>query len=207
MSNHLLDSLLKPRTIALVGASKKENSPGNQLTHHILNSDYKGNAYLVNPGYDLILGSPCYADLDSLPEVVEHAVLAVGNERLEQTLVSAINHGVKAATIFSSCILDDDTQPPLKERIKKIAREAGISICGGNCMGFYTPVHELYAGIYPFPGSVPKGGISFIAQSGSAFSAFAHNGCRLRFNLCVSSGDELVTTVADYMSWSLEQDI
>jgi len=202
---HTLDPLLKPASIALVGASERNGSPGRVLAELIINSSFKGRVYPVNPGYQTILKMPCYADLDSLPETVDHVVLAVSNQRMEVALASAINHGAKAATIYSSCVVDNDTDPPLKTRLEDMAQKAGISICGGNCMGFYSVQHGLYAGMYPVPGEMQPGSISFIAQSGSAFTALSHNGFRLKFNLCVSSGNELATSIDQYMDWSLQQ--
>jgi len=206
MPNHALDPLLKPQSIALVGASSKRGSPGHVLSEMVFNSDYAGRVYAVNPRYDAIGDQPCYPDLTELPETVDHVVLAVANERLQQALLDAITHGARAATIYSSCYLDDDTDPPLITRLSEIARQAGIVICGGNGMGFYNVRDSLYAGIFPKPGQINKGGISYIAQSGSAFTTLPHNGYRLKFNLCVSSGNEIVTTVADYMEWSVTQD-
>ena len=203
---HRLDPLLRPRSIALVGASERSGSPGASLTSMVLNFDYSGRVYPVNPNYDTIAGAKCYASLAELPERVEHAVLALANERLEQALAEAIEHGVKAVTIFASCVLEDDSEPALAKRLRQMARDSGIAICGGNGMGFYNPIEQLYVGVFPLPDALPAGGISFIAQSGSAFSALAHNGVRLKFNLCVSSGNEMVTTLADYMDWSLHQD-
>ncbi len=72
-------------------------------------------------------------------------------------------------------------------------------------MVFYNVRDDLYAGIFPKAINIQKGSISYIAQSGSAFTTLCHNGNRLGFNLCVSSGNEMTTTVADYMDWSLEQ--
>ncbi|MFT5111060.1 MAG: acyl-CoA synthetase (NDP forming) [Parasphingorhabdus sp.] len=204
--NHPLDALLKPATIALVGASNRKDSPGNILANLVLSSDFSGKAWPVNPGYESINQQQCYPNLFALPETAEHVVLAVGNERLEQALAEAIVHGAKAATIYSSCILENDTQPPLKERLSCMAREAGMALCGGNGMGFYNISEQLYVGMYPMPWAMGKGGISYIAQSGSAFTALAHNVLRLQFNLCVSSGSEMVTTIADYMDWSLAQE-
>ena len=60
MSKHYLDPLLKPKSIALIGASAKEESPGNQLTRHIIHSEFQGKVYLVNPGYESILATSCY---------------------------------------------------------------------------------------------------------------------------------------------------
>jgi acyl-CoA synthetase (NDP forming) len=206
VAKHSLDPLLKPTSIALLGASARDGSPGQVLADMVLNSKFSGHVYPVNPGYESIAEHRCYPDLNSLPETVDHVVLAVANERLEQALGDAISHGAKAATIYSSCHLDNDSEPPLVQRLSDMAREAGIAICGGNGMGFYNVAIDLYAGIFPRPGDSLKGGISYIAQSGSAFTTFPHNGCRLNFNLAVSSGNEMVTSVADYMDWSLEQD-
>jgi len=206
MTGHRLDPLLNPASIALLGASTRTSSPGQILVDMVQNSDFRGAVYAVNPKYESINNHRCYADLNSLPETVDHVVLAVANERLEQALNDAITHGAKAVTIYSSCFLDNDREPPLIARLTHIAREAGMVICGGNGMGFYNVTHDLYAGIFPKPGNIAKGGISYIAQSGSAFTTFPHNGYRLNFNLAVSSGNEMVTSVADYMDWSLSQD-
>ena len=202
---HWLDPLLKPGSIALVGASAKPGSAGRVLAEMVINSGYRGAVYPVNPGYPELLGVPCFPDLDALPQTVDHAILAVSNERLEDALRRAVEHGVKAATIYSSCTLENDTDPPLKERLAQLADTAGIPVCGGNGMGFYSVGLGLFAGIFPMGRSVEAGSISYIAQSGSALSALVHNGTRLGFNLCVSCGNELSTSVSDYMDWSLEQ--
>ena len=141
-----------------------------------------------------------------LPQAVDHAILAVSNERLEGALSQAVERGVKAATIYSSCTLENDTDPPLKQRLARLADTAGIPVCGGNGMGFYSVGSGLFAGIFPMDRTVEAGSISYIAQSGSALSALVHNGNRLGFNLCVSCGNELTTSVSDYMDWSLEQE-
>jgi len=73
-------------------------------------------------------------------------------------------------------------------------------------MGFYNPHAGLGLASLPSPPGLRRGGVAWIAQSGSAFSALAHNDRRLGFSLCVSSGVELVTGVADYMDWALERD-
>lgn len=205
MSIHPLDPLLKPRSIALVGASDKPNTPGYLLADMVINSAYSGDVYPVNPRCETIGELTCYPDIESLPTTVDHVVLSLANQHLESILQSVIKHGAKAVTIYSSVTLEGDTEPPLLTRLTSMAREAGVAICGSNGMGFYNVRDDLYVGIFPKPANIQKGGISYIAQSGSAFTALCHNGCRLGFNLCVSSGNEMSTTVADYMDWSLEQ--
>ncbi len=205
MPEHYLDPLLKPASIALVGVSDRADSPGQVLAKMVLESDYAGDVYLVNPRYSEILGRPCHPYLESLPMTVEHVVIALGNQHLEAALRATIDHGARAVTIYSSGVLEQDTEPMLLERLSAMAKAAGIQVCGLNGMGFYSVSHDLYAGIFPRAAEIIKGEISYIAQSGSAFTTLCHNGCRLGFNLCVSAGNELTTTVADYMDWSLEQ--
>jgi acyl-CoA synthetase (NDP forming) len=202
---HSLDSLLNPASIALVGASNKPGTPGFILADMVINSGFAGSVFPVNPSADEVIGLKCFDDIESLPTVVDHIVLALGNKHLEAALESAITHGAKAVTIYASGILEDDTNPPLLERLIQLATEAKIAICGCNGMGFYNVRDDLYTGIFAKALSIQKGGISYIAQSGSAFTTLCHNGNRLGFNLCVSSGNEITTTIADYMDWSLEQ--
>ncbi len=203
-TRHRLDPLLKPASIALIGASDRAGSPGSILADLVIRSPYRGAVYPVNRRYEQILGQRCYPAMESLPEQVEHAVIALGSNLLEETLTVCARQGVRAATIYSNPVRDGD--PNFKRRLVDIARDAGIEICGANGMGFYNPPHGLYAGIFPRPAELESGGISYIAQSGSAFSALCHNGFRLGFNICVSSGNEMTTTVADYMEWSLQQE-
>jgi acyl-CoA synthetase (NDP forming) len=206
MTEHPLDPLLQPSSIALLGASERADSPGATLAGMIINSEYKGEVYPVNPGYSQILGLACYPDLDALPKTVDHVVIALGSAHLEAALSAAIRHGAKAATIYSSGVLEQDTQPPLQQRLADMARAAGIHICGINGMGFYNLEQQLYVGIFPRAAHIIRGGISYIAQSGSAFTTLCHNGCRLGFNLCASAGNEITTTVADYMDWCIERE-
>jgi acyl-CoA synthetase (NDP forming) len=205
MSKHRLDPLLKPVSIALVGVSDRADSPGQVLARMVIESDYAGEVYPVNPRYPQVLGQACYPTLESLPVTVDHVVIALGNAHLESALQATIEHGARAATIYSSAVLENDSEPDLQQRLAAMAKAAGLMICGVNGMGFYSVSHDLYTGIFPRANEIIKGEISYIAQSGSAFTTLCHNGCRLGFNLCVSAGNEITTTVADYMDWSLEQ--
>ena len=128
MTEHPLDPLLKPDSIALLGASDRTSSPGLTLARHIIESHYPGEIYPINPRCDAILGYPCYPDLDALPATAEHVVIALGNDRLEQALEAAIAHGARAATIYSSAMLGEDGEPGLRTRLQSMAAEANLPI-------------------------------------------------------------------------------
>lgn len=202
---HRLAPLLRPVSIALVGASATPNTVGAGMIRSTARLSHGHRVYLVNPKYDEIDGMACFASISALPEVVDHVVLGVGNGRIEAQIDEAIARGVKAATIFGSCYLEDDTAPPLTRRIAAKAEAAGFQICGGNAMGFYNLDHDLRICGFPPPEWLERGGIAFISHSGSAFTALVHNDRRFRFNLAVSSGQELATTAADYLDYALDQ--
>lgn len=200
--SHRLDPLLRPRSVALVGASPKAGSYGRGMIDACREAGFEGAISLVNPGYDRIDDLACYPDLKSLPHVPDHAVLMVANARIEQVLSDVIAAGVKAATIFGSGYLDDGNQVPLLDRLKARVREAGLLVCGGNGSGFYNRVHKVRFQLGG-SGSQPPGPVTFISQSGSIWAAVNENDGRLGFNLTVSSGQEIATDVADYMDFAL----
>ena len=202
---HALDRLLSPRSIAFVGASPKPNTPGHTMLRVAAVDGFAGRVYAVNPKYSEIEGAPCYASLAALPERVDHVVLGLANEQLEDGLRQAVQHGAAGVTIFASCDLAGTDDDGLASRLAAIADAAGVAICGGNGMGFVNPQIGLRVTGYASPLPMRPGGVAFITQSGSAFSALAYNDQRLKFSICVSSGRELTTTAGDYIDWALDQ--
>jgi acyl-CoA synthetase (NDP forming) len=203
---HRLDPLLKPRSLALVGASPKPDTPGNNMVRMPRLAGWTGKLFPVNPNYGEIEGLTCFPTLAALPETADHVVLGVSNARLEAALEDAITHGAKAVTIFASGLVEGDEHGGLARRLGARAREAGIALCGGNGMGFYNLDEDLRVVAFSSALDMRRGPIALIAQSGSAFGALSHNDRRLGFNLSISSGGEWATTAADYLDWALEQE-
>ena len=143
MKQHPLGSLLSPRSIAFVGASDRQYSTGKAMLEMSQIDGFGGNIYPVNPRLTEVFDKPCFPELATLPEVPDHVVIGVASRFVEIILDQAIELGVKAATIFASCHLDDDENPNLPTRIAKKASAVGMSICGANCMGFYSPTIGL----------------------------------------------------------------
>jgi acyl-CoA synthetase (NDP forming) len=207
-SEHRLAPLLTPKSVALIGASPKPGSVGRGMITSTAMPGTPSRIHLINPNYPEIDGKMCYGALADLPEQVDMAVLGVANARLEAALKDAIENGVRAVTIFASCYLENDPvnhgDPKLTARLSAVAKEAGVAVCGGNCMGFYNLEYGLRVCGFPPPDWMRAGGIAFITHSGSAFSALCHNDKRMGFNLAVSAGQELATNVADYLDFVLQ---
>ena len=197
--------MLEARSVAVVGASIKDGSLGLAMMEELLRGRYEGAIYPVNPGYEEVLGLRCYPSVADLPEAVDLAILGVANHRIEQTLADAIAAGARSAVTFSSLYEPEPEpgRPPLTQRCAAIARAAGIPVCGGNGMGFLNEEHHLRATGFATPDHLRHGPVTFISHSGSAFAALAFNDRGIGFNLMVSSGQEIVSTMADYMEYAL----
>ncbi|HEY7660472.1 MAG TPA: CoA-binding protein, partial [Actinomycetota bacterium] len=199
-----LERMLEARSVAVVGASVREGSVGHQSLVELVEGGFEGRIYPVNPKYDAIEGLPAHGSLSDLPGPVDLVILAVANARLEEQLRLAVEVGAASAVIFASGYEEPrEGTPPLTDRLAAIAREGGMAVCGGNCMGFANLERRVRALGFYEPKDVRAGGITFLSHSGSAFSALLHNDRGLGINLAVSAGQEFVTTVADYLRYAL----
>jgi acyl-CoA synthetase (NDP forming) len=208
-SSSSLERMLEARSVAVVGASAKEGSLGRQMMIELRRGGFGGSVYPVNPGYDELDGVRCYRSVAEVPEPVDLAILGVGNARIEQTLREAADAGARSVVTFSSLHEDEPPSPgvpPLTERLAAIAREHEMALCGGNGMGFLNLEHGLRVTGFPTPDQLRRGPVTFVSHSGSAFTALAFNDRGIGFNLIVSSGQEIVTTMADYVEHALRQD-
>ncbi len=196
--------MLEATSVAVVGASVREGSVGHQSIVELVEGGFEGRIVPVNPKYGSVLGLPAVRSMSDIDEPVDLAILAVSNALLEEQLRLAADAGAASAVIFASGYEEPrEDAPPLTERLAAIARQAGMAVCGGNCMGFANLQRRLRALGFYEPKDAPVGGITFLSHSGSAFSAMIHNDRLLGLNLAVSAGQEFVTTVADYLHYAL----
>jgi acyl-CoA synthetase (NDP forming) len=201
-----IEAMLRARSIAVIGASNRADSFGHNVVTHLTGTGYRGNIYPVNPRYEELAGLRCYPALVDVPERVDCAVLAVADERLETALEAASAAGARSAVIFGTAIeAEQPGRPQLTDRLAAIARDAGMALCGGNCMGFLNFIDSVMVGGWPYKFPPPVGHIGFITHSGSSYSGFALNQRQLGMSYMISSGQELVTTAADYLRFLLAQ--
>lgn len=199
-----LDSMLKARSVAVVGASERIGSVGDQTIRQLLSGGFRGEVFPVNPRYDKVHGLDARPSLDALGSPVDLVVLAVANEQLEAEMAKAVAIGARSVAIFASCHGEAYGGGPLRDRLRDLAIEAHIPICGGNGMGFLNVEEGLRVCGFFQPDDLRPGGVTFLSHSGSLFSAMLHNQRDIRFNLVVSTGLEINTTVDVYMKWALE---
>jgi acetate---CoA ligase (ADP-forming) len=204
-ADEALRAMLEARSVAMVGASPRFDTPGNYMVKQLIIGGFTGEVAAVNPKYDEVEGIACFPGLDELPFVPDLVLLAVGNGRLESQMEEAAC-GARGVVVFASALEDPPDDPPLTERLRSIAAEAGMAVCGANCMGFADVERGLRALAFEERADLEPGNVAWISHSGSAFSALLHAERGIRFNLAVSTGQELTTTMADYMLYALERE-
>ena len=202
---HRLDPLLAPSSVAIVGASARTGSVGNDILRTMLECGYAGDLHLVNPRYQEIEGMACVPSIGDLAQPPDLAILGVGAGRMQASLSAVIDAGVRSAVVFDACAGAGADGRPLLPAIRGLVEESGIPVCGGNGMGFIDVPGQCHASFYPGRQLKP-GGITLIAHSGSVFTVLAFNDQRFRFNLLVSPGQELGASVDEYITAALVRD-
>ncbi|MEM2319762.1 MAG: CoA-binding protein [Candidatus Bathyarchaeia archaeon] len=135
-----LNVFFSPKSIAIVGATKRINKAGHVILKNFIQNKrrgiFKGELYPVNPHEDFILGFKCYPELTAIPGELELAVIVVPAETVPKVMENAAAKGVKAAVIISSGFSEVGKRE-LEEKIVAIAKKANIRVLGPNCLGVY----------------------------------------------------------------------
>ena len=204
MPAHRLDPLLRPRSIAVVGASARPGSPGNEVLRNLRRGGYAGPLYAVNPGRDSIGEIPCYPSLADLPEVPQHVVFAVSDARLEACFDEAVALGCAGGHSLSALVRRGNPAVQWQSASGKKPQAAGLLLHGGNCMGFYDFAGGLWMSGFDTRAHGRLGGVVLLSQSGAGMSGILDCEERLDFLFAASTGQELCLAVEDYLEYVLE---
>ncbi|HEU0156573.1 MAG TPA: CoA-binding protein, partial [Stellaceae bacterium] len=197
-----LDPLFRPKSVAVVGASEKPMI-GHRLMLSLDRIGYRGAIFPVNPNYRTVLGRTCWPGIAELPEAPDIAVLCMGHERALVAVEAAARRGAKAAVVYDGGFAEQgEAGRRLQARIAAICREAGIALCGPNCMGVLSPHHPstTYLQELRDPAGL-AGNVGIVAQSGAFCVSLLTDIRRFGFSHVASSGNEAVLTAADYLEY------
>jgi len=200
-----LDRLVTPRSIAIVGATDRPG-PGRIIVESLGAIGFTGAIYPVNPKYQTVVNRTCYPTLMDLPEAPDLVVFSIRNPLVPEQLRLAVRRGARAAVIYDSGFAElGDEGERLQTEIAELCREAGMAVCGPNCMGFLNPTARVttYKQMVMNPASL-AGNVGIISQSGSVCIALMSDLRRFGISLCVSAGNEAVTRTADYLEYLID---
>ncbi len=163
MENNL-KTFFKPKSIAVVGASKNSTKIGHAALKNILISDYECNLYPINLKEDEILGLKCYKKLGDVPDKIDLVLVSVPAIKVPQIIKECKQKNVENVIIISSGFSEIGNNE-LENEIKKIVKKSKMRILGPNTMGYKNASDSLDAS---FVFGVPrKGNLALISQSGA----------------------------------------
>lgn len=167
MSIRNIDYLFKPRSIALIGASRQPRSIGNVVTRNLFDAGFKGPIMPVSPGDKAVEGVLAYRDVASLPLVPDLAVIAAAPESIPALIGELGARGTRAAVVISSSFgaAGEEEGQALRQAMLDAAHPYMLRILGPNCLGILVPSLGLNTSVVPVTSK--PGHLAFIAQSGA----------------------------------------
>ncbi|HLH01061.1 MAG TPA: bifunctional acetate--CoA ligase family protein/GNAT family N-acetyltransferase [Bryobacteraceae bacterium] len=187
-----LDVFFKPKSVAVIGATDREGHVGRSVLWNLISSPFGGTVYPVNQKRSSVLGIRAYADISSLPEPPELAVVVTPAATVPGVIEECVRAGVQGAVIISAGFRESGQQgAELERRILAAARPAKMRIIGPNCLGVMCPVSGLNA---TFAQTVARPGtVAFVSQSGALCTAILDWSLReqIGFSAFISAGSML----------------
>lgn len=170
MRKHRLHKVFEPQSVAVVGASNRPLSAGSQVLERLVESNFQGRIYPVNPRYDQLQGLQCHASIGAINQPVDLVVIVVPAARVAAVMRECASHAVGAVIIISAGFGETGLQgQALQDEILAIARAHNITLVGPNCLGVIRPGIGLNASFAR--SRVIPGRVAMVAQSGAFCTA------------------------------------
>jgi len=164
-----LDAILKPKRVAVIGASSSPNKIGYEILKNIIDSGFKGAVFPINPKADVILDLPCHKSVKDIAEPPDLAVVIIPARFVPQAIQECGEAGVKGAVIITGGFSEaGDEGEALQNQVVEAGKKFGVRIIGPNCQGVNNPHHPLCAS---WPLLTYQGKIALISQSGTVGAA------------------------------------
>jgi acetyltransferase len=200
VESKVLDGLMRPKSIAIIGASTDPTKIGYTVVNNIIKGGYEGSIYPVNPKADEILGLKSYKSLQEIPGEVDAAVITVPSKFVLEVVDEAGKKGVKGLIIITSGFGEVGNKE-LEATVVAKAHEYGMRILGPNIVGTLSNSEKLnasFAPLLPLPGKgalVSQSGALLIAMDMATFTR------RVGFEKLISIGNMSDVDFADLVEW------
>jgi len=189
-----LEPLFAPCSIAVVGASRRAGTAGNEILKNLIAAPFAGVIYPVNPKSKSVMGIRCVTSVSAIDEPVDLAVLIIPAPAVEKVVLECADHGTRHFVVISAGFKEVGGEGVEREkRLRAIARERGLSILGPNCLGLINTAPGVNMDA-TFGGGMPEPGcVGLISQSGALAAALLDyaRGRGIGFSRFVSFGNKV----------------
>lgn len=209
-TNEQIDRLLRPKSVAVVGASDRHGALGCTLLNNLVQYEFDGDVYPVNPKRDELQGLKVYKDVKELPRGVDCAVLAIPRPFVVQAVRDLAENGCGAVVIYAAGFSEAGEEGAKDQaELAAIAEKHGIIIEGPNCLGCTNYVERIPLTFVETNMQTPPEGarsVGIASQSGALAAVLATTlhprGCYV--STSVSTGNEAASGVEDYVEWLVD---
>ena len=198
--NHCFDKLLRPASIAVIGASSNASEIG--WVKRLQNFGYPGKIYPINPKAKVIHGLQAYANICDVPDSIDYAILNIPALSTPQAMRDCAVKGIPFVHCYTAGFSESGTEvgKQLEIELAQIANNNGIRLLGPNCMGIYCPESGM-----TFSEDFPKekGRIAFVSQSGAEASRLILlcQDVNLNFSKVISYGNAADLNETDFLEY------
>jgi acetyltransferase len=170
MGPHYLDRLFAPKAIAVFGASTRDNAVGTRVFQNLIEAEFDGPVYPINPKYRELQGKRCYPAIDAINDHIDLAVITTPAATVPEVIHQCGEHGVRAAIVISAGFAEaGDAGTRLQKQLLQEAARYQLRIMGPNCLGLIHTRKHLNA---TFSKNMAQPGpLALVSQSGALCTA------------------------------------
>jgi acetyltransferase len=199
-----LDSILRPTSIAVIGASRQQHTIGWQILDNLLRVGFQGPVYPVNPKAPAIHSIPAYPSITDVPGPVDLAVIVVPKEHVAAVAGQCVDAGVKGLVVISAGFKEVGGAGVEREReLVELVRRTGVRMVGPNCLGVINNDPAVAMNATFAPATPPVGPVGFISQSGAMGASILDyaESLGIGISMFVSSGNKADVSGNDLLEY------
>ncbi|TAH39684.1 MAG: hypothetical protein EYC70_02530 [Planctomycetota bacterium] len=199
-----LDAIFRPRSVAVVGASRRPHQIGHEIVRNLVLGGFTGPVYPVNPGADVVHSMHCYARVGDIPGPVDLAVLVVPAAAVLAAARDCARKGVKGLVVISAGFAEMGGEGQERQHaLLRLCRKHGMRLVGPNCMGVLNTAPEVRMNATFAAATPTAGGAAMLSQSGALGEAILADARALGLGVSMfaSIGNRADVSAADLLEY------
>ena len=204
-----IERIFAARSIAVVGASRRQDSIGQALVRNLVLGDYQGSVYAVNSQAEAVSGLPAFKTVKDVPGEVDLAIVAVPAESVNDVVLDCAAKGVHGLVVISAGFAEEGPEGRKRQRaLLNLCRSYGLRLVGPNCLGIINTAPDVQLNASLSSSSPPQGRVGFFCQSGALGTAILESVSRrgLGLSTFVSAGNRADVSGNDLLQFWQEDD-
>lgn len=199
--------LLKPQTMAIIGASEKEGTFGGDICTNIKKYGRMEKTFFVNPKWKEVHGQKCYSSVREIPGDVDLVVICTPKKTVNDLLRQAAAKGCRGAVVFASGYSEMGNEEGREDEKKLVdlCAELNIALMGPNCAGFMNYCDGVVGFPFISQDRDRRGNVGLVAQSGQLCLSLMESP-NIKFSYVISAGNSPVVTIEDYLDFLVEDE-